>query len=354
MSNFDYTTVEQQIKKLKGQHLIIDDEHKAKIALQTYGYYNIINGYRDPYIVRLYGKKTYSAGVTFGQIFSLFGLDHIIRNAVMNSMVDLEEHLRAVAADIIGESFGSNHDMYLSKNNYRDRKVNNPNFSREKILSNLTKLAYNSHKEPIKYYRETHHIIPPWILLKGTDFATLVNYIRLFKGPQRDKLIKMLYGNRVTEQSKEKFKDLLSDTLSMCLEYRNLAAHGGRIYNYIPVSNIRNLNSDFPSAGLGALEHCLSLFQYSQPHLLLSNSINEAVSSYCSHYPNDIHRLETAIGLEIVVQEYLWFNEKTGIYHQNQTCSGSMNNKRILLTEIDIPNSKFCKKCCNSDIISNT
>lgn len=75
---YNYTTTDQQIQKLKSQLLIFENENLAKQILQTYGYYNIINGYRDPYIIREYGTKKYSSDVTFEQIFALFSLDHEI------------------------------------------------------------------------------------------------------------------------------------------------------------------------------------------------------------------------------------------------------------------------------------
>ena len=111
--SYKYTTPEQQIKKLKSQNLSFKNEHIAKKILETYGYYNIINGYRDPYITRSYGEKKYTANVTFEQIYALFKLDHNIRSAVLLSMIDLEEHLRAVVSDIIAEAFGTNHKDYL-------------------------------------------------------------------------------------------------------------------------------------------------------------------------------------------------------------------------------------------------
>ena len=232
--SYQYTTAEQQLQKLKRQKLAIIDEDLAKSALRTYGYYNIINGYRDPYITRSYGEKLYNAGVTFEQIFALFSLDHNIRNAVMLSMIDFEEHLRAVVSNIIGKDFGIDHKKYLNKNNYRDKPVNDSYFSRNKILGTRYELAEKSKKDPLQYYRNKSKTIPPWILLKGTYFGTLVNYIRLFKKPQREQLVKALYMDRITTENIDSYKDFLSDTLFLCLEYRNLTAHGGRVYNHIP------------------------------------------------------------------------------------------------------------------------
>ena len=54
-----YTTVDEQIEKLKKQHLIIQDEDFAKSQLKLYGYFNLIKNYREPYIVNIDNKKVY-------------------------------------------------------------------------------------------------------------------------------------------------------------------------------------------------------------------------------------------------------------------------------------------------------
>lgn len=342
---FNYTTTEQQIQKLKSQFLTFENEETAKQILQTYGYYNIINGYRDPYIVRENGKKKYSSDVTFEQIFALFSLDHEIRDSVLLAMIDLEEHLRAVVADIIAEDFGSDYHQYLQKNNYRDRHVRNPKFQRNKILAGMVNTAKNSNTQPIKYYREHHGIVPPWILLKGINFGTLVNFIRFFKSAQRNKLIVALYGDKVSENNSDYYKDLLSDTLFTCLEYRNLAAHGGRIYNYIPSCNIRCLENTPLKKGLPQFIAVLQLFQYGQPYGRINDAIMRALNTYCPRYPSDLERLEKVIGFEIIEQEYVWVNRKTKKMHSKQHCSGSNECVRIPHEEAIAENFKPCKKC---------
>lgn len=352
MSDFEYTTIEQQIQKLKKQHLIINDEERAIWALRTYGYYNIINGYRDPYITRTYNEKTYSPDVSFEQIYSLFILDRKIRNAVMFSMTDLEEHLRAVIAEIIGESFGTMHELYLSKTNYRDRKVRNHKFSRDNILDLLTDIAENSYKEPVRYYREKHHIVPPWILLKATDFGTLINYIKIFLGPQRESLVTALYDTTALQLDMDELKDLLSDTLSMCLEYRNLAAHGGRIYNYVPHSIIRKIGNASIYGGLGTLLKCLKFLSYTGPYISLDKAINNALLSYCTEYPNDISRIENALGCKIEMHTLVYINMKTKKYHADPHCSGSSNLSKVILDNAIVKDFVPCKRCVNQDYYS--
>ena len=344
---YDYTTTEQQIQKLKSQLLTFENEKLAAQILQTYGYYNIINGYRDPYIIREYGTKKYCPDVTFEQIFALFMLDHEIRDAVLLSMIDLEEHLRAVVAYIIAEDFGSDYKKYLEKNNYRDRTVSNPRFRSNKILEGMQHTAESSHTQPIKYYREQHGVIPPWILLKGINFGTLINFIRFFKAKQRNKLIKILYADAVNEENIDAYKDLLSDTLFTCLEYRNLAAHGGRIYNYIPTCNIRNFeNSDYKK-GLPQFVASLSYIKYGQPYYRIKEAITRALNTYCPKYPNDLDRLGNAIGFHIFEEQYVWVNKKTGKMHTNPHCSGSRDCIRIPYHDALNQNYVSCKRCCS-------
>ena len=344
--SYQYTTAEQQLQKLKLQKLTILNEEQAKSALETYGYYNIINGYRDPYITRSYGEKIYNSGVTFEQIFALFSLDHNIRDAVMLSMIDFEEHLRAVVSNIIGKDFGIDHNNYLSKNNYRDKPVNDSYFSRNKILNTLYELAEKSKKEPLQYYRNKYKTIPPWILLKGTYFGTLVNYIRLFKKPQRDQLVKALYGRRVTSENIDTFKDLLSDSLFLCLEYRNLTAHGGRVYNHAPKKTLRYPKGN--NSGITQLLYALDNFQYHLPFERLDSTINKALNNYCHSYPHDVPRLEQALGTNITVENYVWANHKAKKYHTNPHCSGANNCEHITLKSAVETGYTPCKKCCNN------
>lgn len=346
-NTYAYTTVEQQIEKLKSQNLSFVDEEFAKDMLRIYGYYNIINGYRDPYIIRLYDKKIYSPDITFEQIFSLFAFDHNIRNAILLSMIDLEEHLKALCADIISDSFGSDYNIYLDKNNYRDKYVKDPKFRRNSILSSMIKVAQTSHTQPVKYYRDTHNCIPPWILFKGIFFGTLVNYIRFFKRTQREKLIQALYGSKVNSTNMNMYKDLLSDTLFMCLEYRNLAAHGGRVYNYIPQCSIRPINNNQVNPGLPQLMQCLKELSYRQPYGRLIKALNNSLTDYCSEYPVDVNRLEQATGFTITSETRTWVNERTKKYHSIQHCSGSQNCIRMSLHDAQEAGYVPCKKCVN-------
>lgn len=345
--DFNFTTVEQQLEKLDKQKLIIEDKNAAKVALATYGYYSIVNGYRDPFIIREYDKKYYRPNTTFQEIFDLFLFDRRIRDQVLLSMIDLEDHLKTITAEIIAESFGADYNQYLSRNNYRDKHVSDPKFSRNEILKSMLNVASHSDKQPVKYYREQHGVVPPWILFKGLYFGTFVNFIKFLKSRERNALVRRLYGPVVTDENIDYYKDLLSDTLFLCHEYRNLAAHGGRVYNYLPRSSVRQTsgNQNFPKNGLPTLLFVLKRFSYKLPYKNLYQVIQDEANIFGQKYIDDIPLLGSVTGFDISIHPLAFINPKSRIYHIEKSCCGSINLIPIKLDEAVKQGFARCKRC---------
>lgn len=306
----DFISIDEQISLLQSRNLSFQSVEDAKILLEYYGYYNIINGYKEPYIIKSNNcTEYYKDGITFEQIYSLFQLDHALRNQLMLTILDLEEHLRAVTAYVIGESFGSDMSEYLKFKNYQNRKVANSKFSLNSILDNLRKTAL-SNKDPIKYHREKYGNVPPWVLFKGIFLSTLVNFIRLQKPAQKTAIMTHMY--LIDSQFVDEYlRDLFIDTLFLCLEYRNLAAHAGRVYNYSPDSKIRITTESeealikiIPSFSLlhnthslGTLVCLLSLFERKAYTNSLKQIMEKEVKKHCEKYPNDFDFLMESLGI---------------------------------------------------------
>lgn len=308
MANINYSTPEQQILKLKHQSLIINDEDFAIEQLQTYGYFNLIKSYRDPYTIKVDGNIVYRSGVTFEQIYSLYVLDKNLRNAVINSMLDLEEHLKAVTSDVLAQSFGVTPESYLKFRNFRDKKKSKSRFSLSGILKSLNQTLATD-KDPICHYRENHGAVPPWILMKSVYFSTVVNFINLFKPNEQSMIANILYPDEITQIDDSELRSFMLDTLFICLEYRNLAAHGGRTYNYICNSSFRQppslkiLHGPSEVRGFSQLVLLLSAFKYDGPYDHLLNVLNKEVDRHCRQYPEDITYLATILNVNIIPNE---------------------------------------------------
>lgn len=316
-----YTTVKEQIELLKSKGLLFEDETDAAEKLNMYGYYNIINSYKSPYQFEENGTKTYSPGTTFEQIFSLFIFDHNLRNSVIAAMLDLEQHVKAATSEVIAEAFGTDQNDYLQWKNYRDRHTTRKCFGLNEILNTLQNTLMSG-KDPIKYYRNTYGTVPPWILFRGIYFSTTINFSRLFKNAQKTSLVQKLYDCPEKLCSLENTKNLLFDALYVCLEYRNLAAHGGRIYNYDASYKINHtydssldvINADLVElpvkSGISKFLILLDTFKYKQPFMTVANAITIELNRHLARYPDDYKILAKAIGIRIFApsQEVILLN----------------------------------------------
>lgn len=357
------STIPNQLEKLKIKGLLISDEPFATEALEIYGYYNVINSYKEPYIlINKNEQKHFKPGTTFEQIFSLFQLDHQLRNSVMVAMIDLEEHLRAIAANVISSSFGTNIEIYLNRTNYQNRKIKDPRFSLDRILASLRNVALANNANPIKYYREKYSNVPPWILFKGIFFNTLVNYIRLFKTDEKDRMIHTVFGIRDNLPIENGVKNLFISTLFLFLDYRNLTAHGGRVYNYCPKNTlflseqdikelelfIQNPRVAVHKPGVEQLLFSLQLYRYKSPFNNVIKTLNAELTRHCNDYPNDISFIENITGITVSKSPTVWISNNSKIYHKSPNCGHSKNLYNIAFEDAKKSGFIPCKKCCNN------
>lgn len=349
MEHIIYTTSEEQIEKLKQQRLIIEDEVFAKIALERFGYSNLIKSYREPYTVIANGKKIYRSGVTFNQIYSLYILDKELRNAVIAAMLDLEEHVKENAADVIANVFGTHPSDYLKFSNYANKRKRKHRFSLAGVLETLNNTLATD-KNPIHHYQESHGIVPPWILFKSIYFSTLSNYIDQFKGPQKDELVSKLYDLSTLSLPKSSCRLLMMDTLFICQEYRNLAAHGGRIYNHVCSHTLRTeeifgTNLDKELTGFSQLLFLLNLLNYENPYYHLYTVLDRELNRHCANYPQDVTYLAQILSIDIEPREVAWISNNSNKYHASPHCSGLTNSRKIEIKDAINQGFQPCKRC---------
>ena len=351
MDEIIYTTTKEQINKLKQQNLIIQDENKAQNMLSLYGYSNLIKSYREPYIHISNGKKMYRSGITFEQICSLYLLDKQLRNAVMASMQDLEEHIKEAAADVVASAFGTHPDDYLRFRNYSNKRKRQERFALSGILQTMHK-TLDTDKNPIHHYQTEHGVVPPWILFKSIYFTTINNFIDQFKTEQKDEMVNKLYDIGVLGVTQDAARLLMMDTLFICQNYRNTAAHGGRTYNYQSETNLRTSEifvSELPVDvhGFSELMFLLSLFKYESPYRRLEHVLRQELTRHCSRFPQDITYLGQILNMDIVPKNIVYVSEKSNKYHANPHCSGTKNANEIVLEDAQALGFKPCKRCAN-------
>ncbi|WP_251546866.1 Abi family protein [Limosilactobacillus caecicola] len=220
-----FKNIAEQIAILKRRNLRILNENATAKLLTDYGYYEVINGYKYPFLKdKTDDDEGYKKEATFEHIFGLYQFDANLRDCV-----------------IFGQT------MYFF-NLLKNKSI------KEKIIARMT----------------------------GQN----INTIRIL---DESLFLKQAFG----------------DSLNLILAYRNLSAHGGRIYNYRShkhqitiyspfIYNNYSLTASHSSfqrgeyrSSIRTLLACLAMMANEDPFNNLRAWINVRLNEHLKNYPED-------------------------------------------------------------------
>lgn len=327
MTDKPFKSIDDQLKILtEERNLNIINVSAAKDALQSYGYYEIINGYKDPFLINPDNDdEGYKDNSNFEHIFSLFELDRDIRDTVLKSLVEFELIFKQALAYSIANLISDSNTIYTEASHYNAGNTlyhdqhGNTVTDRTKLLNKINKLLHSSN-QPFKHYRENHGNVPPWIIVKGLTFGESIFLYRLSNPDVRLSTISIMTGldTGMIELSDSvlEIKQAFSDLLLLYLDYRNLTAHGGRVYNHnarrnrirhyssfiyretiIPLTNTQ-FQKGVMRGSVGTVLKTLNIFDNTNPSNSLYSWLKVYLDQYLKKYPEDEELLLTAMELE--------------------------------------------------------
>lgn len=300
MNSKPFKTFEEQINILENRNLKFLNKPSAIPILATYGYYEIVNGYKE--VVLNEDGENFKGGITFEHLFSLFQMDRKIRTAVSEAMHELESHLQTTISYVVSNHYSSEQSEYLQRNHYATGKNYNGKYERDKLLDKCKRICRDD-IQPYQHYRKKYGNVPPWILIKGMEFGDLLLFYRLQKSNVKIEIISMM-----TSIPKELITNGLIEVMTVmfyfCKSYRNRSAHDRRIYNYhltkhempyyepfhnrMGVSKELYDNDGKGKSGLNVLFYILSWFKtFGDPWQILNYKVIAAVDEHLNNYPED-------------------------------------------------------------------
>lgn len=321
MTNTDkpFKTLDEQISILESRNLSFITKDSAKAALRNYGYYEIINGYKDDFILDDVDDNIgFKKNSTFEHIYAMYKLDNKIRNTMRESLEKFEQTFKQSIAYIVSRDISELQERYTAPSHYNagksHRRYGHKTTDRNILLNKTFKNLLHSSFEPYEYYRTQHNNIPPWILAKGLSFGNTIYWFSLSKKAIREKIIARMIGLDVSLI--REYDDILQikrafgDVLKLYLDYRNLSSHCGRLYNhrseahkirnYSPFiykrDDILNLTrSEFLHgklrSSIGTVLQTLNMFENKDPFINLEIMLEIHLKSYLKNYPEDFHFL---------------------------------------------------------------
>lgn len=221
-----FLTYNTQMKHLRDDKKIGCSGSTDKTTLIRLGYFNLINGYKDPFILKTdnEGNHTYIGGTTIEHFKSVKEFDDNIRNLLMSTLTKIEEEVRTLTGykfDFVNEK---------AKTEWYDVESYNPQFDTQdkiKIISKCFREIEISHQPYVTHYLEKHKALPTWVFIKVINFSSFIEFISLTKSEVINSICNLYqiyddYGNPNP--------NLLVSMLHWMRKLRNSCAHNERVY----------------------------------------------------------------------------------------------------------------------------
>ena len=214
-------TYDEQLQKLRDKNLQIRDEAAARDALRRIGYFSLITGYKD--LFKNPTTKNYRDGTDLQDILSLYRFDEQLRELTLRYLLHIEQLIRSEISYAFCALFGEKQEAYLSTQNYcsKSGRCREIEILIQKHLRPL--LDQRTDYPYIEHCKQRYGNVPLWVLVKALPFGTVSKMYALAK-PQVQAAISRDIPC-VNERQ-------LGQMLQVLTVYRNVCAHGERLFSY--------------------------------------------------------------------------------------------------------------------------
>ena len=238
----EHKTFNQQLTILRNRGVVVPTNGKPKRFLEQENYYNVINGYKDLFLVKDSNNlpvepELYQEGTHFNELKALFLFDRELRILLLKYLLIFENSIKTTVAYEFSKKYPRK-NAYLDIANFVD---NDP----KKVLQQISILTKTIHDKvdrtgAIKHYIEEHEEVPLWVLVNFLTMGNIANFYNILTDSTKN-IIAKFYTDKYRTQNKDNTFRLSSADLSACLKVanlvRNICAHDERLYNV----NLRNV-----------------------------------------------------------------------------------------------------------------
>lgn len=223
-----FKTNQQLINKLiNDKNLIISDTQFAETILKEYGYFNIIGGYKSPFIDA--NTRRFINNTTFEDLYALYQFDVQLKKLFLPYLCQIERKTAVSIAYAFTETFGNSQSEYLNINNYNNIPKNIPKINM--LITILQNTIHNTQHAYINHHRTMKGNVPLRILVNALTMGNISNLYALSNHRTRSK-VSHNFSN-VNERELEQY-------LKVLVMFRNICAHNERLFSAYAHSEIPN------------------------------------------------------------------------------------------------------------------
>ena len=222
-----------QIGILKSRGVIIKNKKWAKQTIRTINYYNLVNGYKEPFLQTGTTYEKYISGTTLEEIHALYEFDRKLRIITIEYILEVEKQAKSLIAYSFSKAHG--HKNYLKLENFDTQGIQKYSQVCD-LLSNLyRKINSNIDKDlSISHYVNGKNYIPLWVLVNSISMGDISKFYSNMLQKERDDVARrMKWGLRENQ---------LASCLFFLSTFRNRCAHDERMYSYLSYAYLCNNN----------------------------------------------------------------------------------------------------------------
>lgn len=220
------TTLDEQLEILKHRNIILP--YKSDMILLQYGYYNLVNGYKNPFIDTIkssaLGEDYYKDGTSLDYLVELYKFDSILRQNLLYCIVTVETQMKSLISLYFSNRFGSSHWDYLNPKSFTKdpSKKKFVNSLITKLQRDISKFQTKKRHPAICHFIETYNQVPLWVLNTIMDFGTMSKFYDNLSDDMKKSIAKSINSNLTPK--------VLSSILYYLTDIRNKCAHNNRLY----------------------------------------------------------------------------------------------------------------------------
>lgn len=228
--NKPFLDYKAQISRLSDKGITCDTPEEKKILIRK-GYFNLINGYKMPFVINKNNNNehVYIEGTSVLKLYQVMKFDRRLSSLILKNITHVEEEIRNLTAykfqTICQRTLSdwTNPDVY-------DEKVEIS--KRLKLIEDIkedVQLARKNRNKYLLHYAQNStkdNDLPFWVIIKLIRFTTLTNLIKFSKKELRTHLCE-LYDIEYISQTND-YK-ILEGALNWLRKTRNACAHMERV-----------------------------------------------------------------------------------------------------------------------------
>lgn len=232
-----FKTYVEQVEILKSRNMIIDNPESAIRFLEINNYYNVINGYKAPFLKPKSNTEEYLDNVHFQDIIQLFNADKSLCSLFLNEIIRIERMIKSITAYQFTKQYGIQYDNQKQGGDYIyiTPQYFNPDPSLHNDIidfcNHLSKIRNDSLTKwndlRIKHY-DNFGYIPFWVFVSTMSLGDISIFYKLLKANDQINICNQLssINQRYIDNSDTQ------NSLRIMNFVRNICAHDQRLFNF--------------------------------------------------------------------------------------------------------------------------